>query len=313
MARSADPIIAYAVNLRSRNLVSFDLATPALTTTIAPQARDIYAGDFFGGDFSRLHVIDNATSQLMTLDTTTGAESLVAALTRPPGTALWTGMAADAVSGRVYVTLIDESGETTTLATIDPATGAASVIGIVSPATLVIDIAASATGDLYGVDIDNDSLIRIDKRSGFATVIGPLGFDANFAQDLDFDERDNVLYMASHAGNGDGTLRRVDLGTGHATTIGRIGTSGQYDAFAIARAGVCTQDIDVPWLSISATAGVVGPGDSDSVTVQVDSAGLADGGHAATLCLRTSDAGRGLTPIPVYLHVGDNVFRDGFE
>lgn len=74
----------------------------------------------------------------------------------------------------------------------------------------------AAAGDLYGVDIQNNTLLRIDRDTAECTTIGPVG--VNPLNGLAFDPI-GVMY-AVHPNNG---LYRVDLQTGDATFVGPFG------------------------------------------------------------------------------------------
>src|SRR5690625_7247666 len=77
---------------------------------------------------------------------------------------------------------------------IDPDALTATEVGEITgpdlaPDAIVIAIAVSPEGLMYGLDIIDDVLLAIDKDTGEASVVGPVGEDANFAQDMDFDQR----------------------------------------------------------------------------------------------------------------------------
>ncbi|MGH2542513.1 MAG: hypothetical protein ACRDIB_06945, partial [Ardenticatenaceae bacterium] len=74
---------------------------------------------------------------------------------------------------------------------------------------------------MYGWDIVNDNLLRINKANGAGTIIGPLGYDANFAQGGDFDDSTGTLYLfAFNNFTFQGELRSADLTTGNTTFLG---------------------------------------------------------------------------------------------
>jgi hypothetical protein len=100
----------------------------------------------------------------------------------------------------------------------------------------MIAISTDCNGNMYGYDIVTDSFYSIDKTTAAATLIGPLGFDANFAQDMDFDPTDGTCYLgAFNNGTFTGELRTVNLTTG-ATTL--VGTTG-YEHTAFGIPGTC--------------------------------------------------------------------------
>ncbi len=223
---------SYRFTFNDVNIVTFDLAAPASQTVLAPTTRSLFAGDFANNDFSRLLVIDNATNEYLSIDTATGVETLLGS-SIPIADHLWSGMTWDPTTGILYAhaTSCAESS----LYTIDIATGAATLIGFVSNAGCLIDIAMSPGGQLYGVDIINDVFLAIDKTTGAGTVIGSIGFDANFAQDLDFDDASGVLYYAAFNNvSFNGELYIIDITSGATTFLGSFGTdTTEIDAFGI--------------------------------------------------------------------------------
>ncbi|MBA8885466.1 hypothetical protein FHW13_003331 [Dokdonella fugitiva] len=99
-------------------------------------------------------------------------------------------------------------------------------------------------------------------------------------------------------------------------TITNSGDVGSHLTYTITEAsGACTTPSDQPWLSASPTSGSVPVGTPASVTVSVDSTGLANGSYSGNLCLTTNDAAQPTITVPVTLEVTppDLIFRDGFD
>ncbi len=79
---------------------------------------------------------------------------------------------------------------------------------------------------LYGVDTATDTLqILNPPNAGTLTEGKPLGFDAGPDTSFDIAGKRNVAYLASNGSAGVSTLYTVDLATGAATSVGRIGDS----------------------------------------------------------------------------------------
>ncbi len=70
------------------------------------------------------------------------------------------------------------------------------------------------------------------------------------------------------------------------------------------------------WLEVSPTSGSIGAGSVASISISIDTAGLATGDYAAYLCVATNDPARSLVPIAIDLTVcspiEDSVFEDRF-
>jgi len=196
-----------------------DTTLPGEWDTVSAVSGTYWAGDFVGNDYSKLYVIDEASEHLHTLDVHTGVTATVGqcptfidytwtGVTSTPDGTLY-GVSVSADSSRSYLHRISTSG------------GSVTVIGRIYNAPAVIDIAIDADGEMYGVDIENDNLIRINTSTGSGTVVGSIGFDANFVQGMDFDPATGVLYYAAYNDDWDqGELRTVNTATGATTYIG---------------------------------------------------------------------------------------------
>ncbi|MGC8915608.1 MAG: carboxypeptidase regulatory-like domain-containing protein [Thermoanaerobaculum sp.] len=241
---------AYAVDLINGNLVHWnDLTVPGTWNVVAPDPNDDFGGDFLLGDFSKLYVLDYTNNQLATIDTTTGARTVIGSAT-PVGGQAWTGLTAS-VGGTLYATSTDCSAST--LYTVDPNTGAATVVGPITNAPCAIALAITPAGDMYVVDIGNDNLVKVDPSTGAGTIIGPLGINAAYAQGMDYDEVNGVLYWAAYnAGTHSGELRVIDTTTGASTLVGAFPGAAEVDALAIKNfgGGVC-------WLTLTPDSGTV--------------------------------------------------------
>jgi len=215
-------------------------------------------------DASTLYAVSgagNAPSSLYTVDTTTGAATLVGAT----GFNHVTGLDFDPVTGVLYghVSNLFGSGGATQLLTINKTTGAGALVGtsgIQSP-----DMSFNSAGTLYAwgefTTIVSDDLYTINLATGAATVVGEAGIgtsntgiafnssdtlyvksgaqiftmdagtglvngpsatlDVNLNNALAFDEND-ALYSIQRSG-GTTFLYSIDLGTNHATLVGDMG------------------------------------------------------------------------------------------
>jgi hypothetical protein len=295
--------------------VSLDALVPGVLNSIVnPGPTNIFAAAFLDNDFSRHFFIASSggTVALNTfgyINTLTGAVTQLGLITGgPAGATTWTTAAWDPTTGTLYA--VTNTSGVNQLWTINPANGAASLIGTISggglPATpIIIAIAVSGDGLMYGIDISADVLIAIDKTSATPSVIGALGFNANFAQDMDFDRSTGVLYWAGYLGGGNSQIYTVNTATGAATPIGPIADGAELLSFSIAVAGDnCSAPEDVPWLSLDQSSGSIAAGGADDeVDVTLDATGLAIGSYSASLCVRSNDPSRPLVVVPVSFDV----------
>lgn len=216
----------------------FDLRGPAVrfftcpvddladqTVLLDPPDYQTFALDF-NSDGTSIHAIDRldfgidgVSPRLVgTIDPVTGLFSSTANLGgafNPAETE--TGLSIDPTDETLYLSTA------TTLYTLDPSSGAATVVGTFNiggtPLQIVIDIAVNSAGDMYAHDIGDDMLYLIDKSSGDAMLIGPSGLAGNFAQGMDFDPATDILYAGIYTGGGTGSYGTWDTTSGVFTEI----------------------------------------------------------------------------------------------
>ena len=131
-----------------------------------------------------------------------------------------TGMKIDPTTGAFYV--VGTDGNSSTLYTLNTATGALAEIGTQSTAAALIELAINENGDMYGTNVIENSLFSINKTNGAATLIGLLGFDIASAQGMDFDYESGILYAGLtwyDNSPSQSNFARIDLTTGAATQI----------------------------------------------------------------------------------------------
>ena len=242
-----------------QEISSFNVETPGTFRLIRT---GLFEG-LFAGDMSpdgALYSLDYFSNSLVSVDTSDGTVTVIGS-SIPLGGETWTGLTYDFTTGTWYGS--STSIVRSTLYTIDPATGTATVIGEITGSPGNIDVSADNTGQLYGYDIVNDSWFSIDKNTGAGTLIGLLGFDANFAQGMDFDPATNICYMGAYNNSvGQGELRTVDITTGNTTLVGAF-SSQEVTAMGIPGS-------IGGWLSVAPTSGTVAIGDSVLMATRFD-------------------------------------------
>ncbi len=207
------------------------LLNTALTPVGAPVLFGYPGASAWVTTTNRLYVIDQAAPfSLYWVDTISGFRVFVANCTGVPHANL-TGMTWDASTNTMYG--VSTSISASQIFTINITTGVCTPIGSpTSDAPGVIMLNASPAGDLFAVDIVNDNLYRFDKTTGVPTVVGPLGYDANFGQDGHFDLSDGQYFHAAYNNTaGVPQLRIIDPTTGASTLVGSYG--GQVSTFSI--------------------------------------------------------------------------------
>lgn len=306
------PVFRYELLPRS------DQPNAVFDVTTLPDDRTWLAAGFVGNDFSRQFAISYPDSRLQTLSTFDGSITDIGPIVGAPDIAQWHGLKWDAATGNVYALGLDDAF-VPYLFLLDVDNGQVTRIGEIASAVasgvLMIDIAIGLDGTMYGLDLTYDGLFSIDKTTAQAVPIGPIGFDANYSQSMDFDHGANVLYLAGYGEFSGGAMYTIDTGTGHATMLGSFRSNANYYGLSIASfSGACATPRSVPWLSVDPAAGSLPPGESSTLGVHLDAGALSAGVYEATLCLRSSDPTQPGATVPVRFTVGaDAIFADGFE
>jgi len=107
---------------------------------------------------------------------------------------------------------------------IDPSGPSSTLIGSTVNSAGMIGLAGDKNGDIWGYDLVNDAFFSIDKATGVATEVGPLGFDANYGQGLFYDQETDYITMAAFNNSAfQGQIRAVDVTTGGSTILSSTG------------------------------------------------------------------------------------------
>ncbi len=309
--------------------LGFDAAAPSAPVPVGPVHRIYDAGAFVDDDFSTEYLVSGwreiggthifKTDILERVDTATAAITPVGD-TGVGGTEYIAALAWDPTSSTLYAAITGFGG-TTTLATIDRYDGTVTRLAPIEGPDVVaiIGLAIDANGSMFALDQNSISLMEIDKSTGAATPIGPIGEDILILLNgsLAFDRAGDILYLIGATQDVLGGDYIVDLVSGHAGLVGTIGTDQALDAaLAIATpGGPCTNAAPASWLSFDPAAGTVVAGASQAITVGLDATGLAQGRYEADLCVRSNDPYRHTLPVHVTFDVGgdDAIFASGFE
>lgn len=219
---SASASVVYGLNLRGDNMW-FQSSTDNFVgafANVGAASWDSFAIDMDVTGTTMYAILtsdDIVTNEYGTVDITTGEFTSLGNLT---GTGIGdnvAGMSVDPISGNWYLTVFD-SDSTAILYEGDITTGTFAQVGALGD-YVNIDLAIDAQGNAYGHDIVTDQLLSIDLGTGLASVIGSTGFDANFAQGMDFDYSTGMLYATLYTGGGTGQFGFFDLNTGELISL----------------------------------------------------------------------------------------------
>jgi hypothetical protein len=205
--------IAYAHN--SQGLATLSLPIPAGTPfttlgTFDPGAN--FASSMTKGGDGNYYLTTNQPA-LYQFNTGTGAVTLLGTITG--GSETPNGLSYNPANSMYYYV------GSTSFFSFDVSTRVATLIGNMGVSgSLFIDLAFSATGVCYAYDLVTDAAYTINPATGVATLLGPLGFDANFGQGMSYDMETSTIYLSSfNNGTFTGQLRTMNPGTGGTTLI----------------------------------------------------------------------------------------------
>jgi uncharacterized repeat protein (TIGR01451 family) len=227
--------LAYATEAANGFHTQFDLDVPEILPNLGPfNPADFPGAGEFVDDF--VYVAD-VSNNLYQLDPATGGVISTIPITPPPNGETYSGFALDPTSGVLYASSTNVG--TSSLFTVDVDTGVATLIGPITGSGCNIAIAIDGTGQIYGYDICTDDFWAIDKNTGAGTVIGSIGFDANFGQGMGWDPATDQIYLAAfNYGTFQPELRVADRGTGNTALVGVLGSTDP--------GGTC----QLPWLGV---------------------------------------------------------------
>ncbi len=140
-----------------------------------------------------------------------------------------TGLAYNWFTKTLYIAVLDGSNVphicTVNLSTLE-------LTEVSTAEGMIIGMDFGNDGLLYAATIDNDQVIKINPNTGETTVIGDIGIDLNYGQDVSFDIDSNRLYTVT---SGDAyKYGYYDLTNGAFTEIKDMG-SEQYGTFVITK------------------------------------------------------------------------------
>jgi hypothetical protein len=287
---------AFGFDVNNYLFVTFDTDDPATLTTVGSTSLQPFGGDFDNLNTAFMYVINYGDNSLYTVDVATGASTYIGPLTGITGGQMIAGMACDKTTGVMYVSTTDITYSD--IYTLDLASGALTLIGTTGIPGL-IDIAIDGTGTMYGWDLVSDVSYMIDKSTGASTLLGPLGYDLNYAQGGNWDPLSDQIYLAAYSGGG--MLMTLDKTTGALTYIGPLGAGIEMDALAFPGGAE-------NWISIAPASGTVNAGSSAQMAVNFDALDIIPGTVKTANIHFSSNPNVGTFTLPVSMTVGNLQF-----
>ncbi|GAB5401552.1 MAG: hypothetical protein Aureis2KO_31370 [Aureisphaera sp.] len=202
-------------NFDPGDLTTFNTLGPSLTSTDFESSGDIDPNNLTMG-----YVLTLSSGEFYSIDVTTGTYTSMGTIA-PPAGQQWNGIEFDPATGTLYGVSSDFSS-VSSISTIDVGAMSHTLVGNIGSLG-AIAIAITDTGEMYAYDVVDDNFYSINTTTGVGSLIGPIGFDANFGQDLEWDSASGTMYMVCfNSGLLEGEVRTVDLGTGMTTLVGDL-------------------------------------------------------------------------------------------
>ncbi|MCU6769348.1 T9SS type A sorting domain-containing protein [Barnesiella propionica] len=173
----------------------------------------IYAGEYVNYRWYAQTTVSGFQSKpenLVEIDMITGERSVIA-----PASAQLYDMTYDYTTQTMFGIL--SQGDN--LATIDIKTGKVTKIGDFPAYAYAMAIACDLDGTLYMISMQ-DTLYKVNKETVACEKVGFLGVNVAYTQSMCFDHNTHTLYWQNA---GDYNLYTVDLTTGKATQVGKVG------------------------------------------------------------------------------------------
>jgi hypothetical protein len=208
--------------------VKFNLSNPETITLIANQTTQqaINGGSWANGVWYGTATNTAIPYNFIKIDTITGIRTVIGDMG-----IVMNGLSYNTANSTMYGVSYNSTTTQSSLYSINMNTGAVTLIGNTSANTLLINLAINNNGECYSVDIFSDQLGLVNLTTGVFTPIGSIGFNAGYAQDMEFDRETNELYMAAYGSTGE--LRWVDKTTGNTLIIGEFQNGAEITGFAI--------------------------------------------------------------------------------
>ena len=281
----------------SGNFVDLPVDNPANMAATGPSPT-AFAGNYDYGAEDRYFVITDADNKFHEIDRETGEITTLGTAEPQESGETWTEIATDPTTGELYASTSNGAGSNK-LYTLDPETGEAVFVTDISSPGLIIAMAIDGNGDMYGLDIVSDALVTIDKESGSVTTVGPVGFDANFAQGMDFDLKTGNLYLAAYEQSfffNSGSLYQADPTTGETTFLGAPGGGSGAELGYLALPSV-------GFVEPSLAQGTLPSGSSIEVDLTITGERLNDGTYQSDVIVASNVAGEPQETIDVTMNV----------
>lgn len=220
--------VFYGYNFEQETFTSFIINDPVSLNDIGPNSptSDFEAGGVIDPqDPNTAYVLTQNVGNFYKLDISSGEYTLLGVIPPPFPDARWTGLAFHPFTNELYASSVAEDLKflsTGHILDVENVEDTGNGFIIYSPGIIAIEFDNNA--NLWGYDIVTDSFYFINLNTGETILVGSIGFDANFGQDLTWDPETETMYMTAYnRGSSKAEFRSVNLETGQSTFISNIG------------------------------------------------------------------------------------------
>jgi len=205
---------------------SFNTGSPGTLNSIADQSslQFVNGGTWANGLWYGTVYNTSAPYEFITIDPVSGIRTVIGDM----GMAM-NGLSYNPSNGKMYAVT------STNLYTINIATGVPTLVGS-NTGISMINLAINNAGACYSVDVSADVLGSVNLTTGLFTPIGSVGFNAQYAQDMEFDRETGELFMAAQDASS-GWLAWVNKSTGSTLKIGDFEGGAEITGMAIPYTG----------------------------------------------------------------------------
>ncbi len=242
---------------------TFNLSSPGVLNAIADQStlNFVSGGTWANGIWYGNVYTDNT---FISIDPSTGVRTVIGSM----GVGM-EGISYNLSDGIMY------GVNGVSLYTINMLTGLATQVGSSNTGIGMVNLAINAAGIAYAIDLTNDVLGTVNLTTGLFTPIGSIGFNGNFAQDMEFDRETGELYVAAQDFTS-GWLALANTATGNILKIGDFEGGAEITGFAIpyiTGANLWTGNISNDWNTIGNWGAGHVPYQTEQVTIPTTPAG----------------------------------------
>ena len=166
--------------------------------------------------------------ELININSITGERTIIGAM----GEQTIHGLSYDFNAGIMFATTYDGISSSF-LHSVNLNDGSLTLIGETN-SDILINLACDSSGDLYAVEIANDFFGKLDKETGDFDPLFSIGFNAAYAQDMEFNRYTDSCYMtAFNQTTGKGEFYSVDISNQTLNYICQFPNGAEITGFAI--------------------------------------------------------------------------------